>query len=173
MADQTGRVRWRSYHRRFQLRTQARDARRRNQRRWGNRQFRPIRPCHDVGQAYILLQLDVGRGDDRLCSVVRLRRHRNDRLPREFRICLPRRSRVDASSVERRQVFRRLVVDHLGVLEGRTGRGLRMQLEKPGKRNEHNEREDVIPSRLHESAPGKATLHKHIGPERGGRGGQF
>ena len=75
---------------------------------------------NNVRQIHVLLQLDLGRGDDRLLGVVVIRRQRNNLLPGRQRIGFPRRPdrfwfRVLASGIDGWQEVRGAVVDDLVV----------------------------------------------------------
>lgn len=70
---------WRRHHRVRDPRRHASKARSQNHRRRRDGKLRPqrrilVRPGHDVGQSNIALQVDVGRSDDGLKTVVSLRR---------------------------------------------------------------------------------------------------
>jgi len=52
-----------------------------------------------------MIQLDVGRSDDRLRAIVGLRRYRNDGLRGMFRFALLRKRLMRASGIERWQIF--------------------------------------------------------------------
>ncbi len=72
-----------------------------------------VGPRHNIGQGHIALQFDVGRRHDGLRSIVGFRRKGNDRLAREFWIWFLGLLRLCRARVERRQIFRSLVIDHL------------------------------------------------------------
>ena len=75
--------------------------------------------------------------------------------------------------IERRKIFRRLVIDHLRVVEGRLGNDLGCSAKKRVNPINKRECDDVIDARLNEAAPGQRALHEYIGPERRRGGLQF
>ncbi len=149
----------------------------RGQRHIGN--FKPrllhlVRPGHNVWQRNIVLQFDFGRRDDGLRPVVGFGRKRNDRLAGEFRISFTRRCTTSrAAGVDGREIFRRLVINHLVVVEGWPRHDLRLKREEAGKANEQRERDDMISARLQEPVPRKRPCYEHVGPERSWSRPQF
>ncbi len=109
---------------------EARDLGRRNGWSGADRKLRLSRPCDDVGQRNVMLQLNIGRRDDGLRAIVRFRRQGNDGLSRVLRIGLAGLSGIRAASVERREVFRRRVVDDIGLGERGLNCGVRLQGEE-------------------------------------------
>ena len=76
-----------------------------------------LRPGHDIRQWHIVIELDVGGSDNGLGLIVGLGWHRNDRLRRMFRLALARQRPARAPRIERRQILRWSVVDHVGATE--------------------------------------------------------
>ena len=60
-----------------------------------------------------MIQLHVCRRDNRLCAIIRFRRHRDDWLHRMFRFAFVWKLGMRCASVERREVFRRIVINHI------------------------------------------------------------
>ena len=77
------------------------------------------------------------------------------------------------AGIERRKIFRRLVVDHLRVVEGWHRHDLGLEREEAGQSDQQRERYGVIDDRLEKSGPGKRARHEHIWPERRWSGTQF
>ncbi len=137
------------------------------------RLFSLVGPRHDVRQGHVALQLDVRRRDDGLRSVVGLRRQRDDRLAREFRVRFLRLLRLLRAGIEGWKIFRRLVVDHLRVVESWHCHALGLQRKEASQSDQQRERNGVIDDRLKKSSPGKRARHEHIRPERRWSGTQF
>ncbi len=131
--------------------------------------LRVVRPSHNVGQRNIVLQLHVGWGHDRLRAVIRFPRKRNDRLRSRFRIGLLGSRCFLTTSIERRKIFRRLVIDYLGVVEHRLGNDLRLKRKEARESDQQCKRDYMKTARLNETGPGKRTLHEYVGPEGRGR----
>ena len=78
-----------------------------------------------------------------------------------------------APRVERRQVFRSLVVDNLRAIELRHGHDPRLQRKKAGHANQQNTSHHVVSDRPEKAAPGQRALHEYIRPECGWGRAQF
>ncbi len=167
---------WRGQSGVLHLRRYPCDIGRGGQRHIGNfkpRLLRLVRPGHDVGHRNIVFQFHLGRRHDRLRMVIGFRRERNDRLAREFRIRLRGLSRPSAARVERGEIFRRLVIDHLRMVEGWFRLDPRLECEEACQSNEERQCDDVISARLQESAPRKRARYEHVRPKRSWSGAQF
>ena len=164
--------RWRN-HRAFHPRRKPRDLRCKDYRRRSNRHARLVRPGYGVGQSDVVLQFHAGRGDDGLGTVIRLPRHGNDGLRGEFGVSLMRPRGGRAASVQRRQIFRRCVINHVGMRERGQRRGMWPQREKARSRQDHGQRQHVTRARLHEPPPRKWAVDEHIRPKSRGSGLQM
>ncbi len=118
-----------------------------------------------------MLQLNVGRGDDRrsddrLGTVVCFSRNRNDRLARGLRIrfCRPRLLR--AASVECRKIFRGLIVNRRIAFERRPDCDSWLKREESRHSDQQGERNDMACGGLQEASPGKTALDNYVRPER-------
>lgn len=124
-----------------------------------------VRPSHRVRQGHIMGDLYIRRRHDRLRAVVALSWHRDYGLRREFRVGLRRSICTGIASIEGRQVFGRLVVNHLGAIEGRCRDDLRLQREQVRQSDQRCSRGDVIQSGLEEAVPGKRETDENVIPE--------
>ena len=84
------------------------------------------RPGHDVGQWYIMIQLDVGGSHNGLGLIISLWRYRNDWLRRVLWFSLLRQSLAGPAGIERRKIFGGSVVDHVGPVEAGSDHNLRL-----------------------------------------------
>src|SRR5579872_3659342 len=98
--------------------------------------------------------------------VVRLRRNRNNGLLGEFRVSLHGPLGWRAACIEWRQILRRLIDDHLIVLERRLENSHGLHGEEARESDEQRASYHMTRARLEETAPRQPTVHKHIGPER-------
>lgn len=122
-------------------------------------------PRYDVRRFDVVIDLDIGRSDDCLTMIVCFRRHRQDRLSREFRIPLNRFCRLRSPSVERRQVFRRRVVDDVLRIESAYlyhTPGLRQQRRNSPRRREHDQ---VVQNGLDKGSPREPLRHEYVRPK--------
>ncbi len=71
-----------------------------------------------------MIQLDIGRSNDGLTAIVSLRRHGNNGLRRVCWVALLRQRFPGAAGIERREIFRRRVVDHVIPVKGSLDRNL-------------------------------------------------
>ena len=107
-------------------------------------------------------------------AIVRFRRNGDDRLRGELGVgflgVFVCGGGLRAARVERRQILRGLIVDDLGMVEYRGGRGLWFECEESRKGKQECESEKVISAGFEEAAPGKASRNEYVRPEwrRGG-----
>jgi hypothetical protein len=87
-----------------------------------------VAPSNDIRCLNVLGQLDVGWSNDSLMAIVRFRRHRQNRLPGEFRFPLSADGPVAICRVERWQILGRRIVKDVGSSKywptGGRGRGV-------------------------------------------------
>ena len=95
-----------------------------------------------------------------------LARDGDDRLPGKFRIRLLRSRRLSFSRVERRQIFRRRVINDLSMLELGYGCELRLQSDQTAKSDQTRDCDEVRDHGLGKTAPRQLPLHENIWPER-------
>lgn len=130
-----------------------------------------VAPGDDIRDGNIVGQLDVGRRNDRLMTVVRFGRHGKDRLLCELRLSFERLGhRRPASRVERRQIFLGRVVNHVGRIEtADLDRALGAH-EESGISPGEDEHDSVIEDGFGKCSPRQAVGDKDVGPEGSGRG---
>jgi len=97
--------------------------------------------------------------------VVRFRGHRQNRLLGVHRLPLERLRGVRFPSVQRRQILRRRVIDHIARIERTLLGDLRSAREQrsqaPGERDHHG----VVQNRLRERVPRQTVRDKNVRPE--------
>lgn len=123
-----------------------------------------ISPSDDVGCGNILIKLDVGRRDDRLVIVASFGWHREDRLLSIGGIGFAGRGWLGIAGIERRQVFRRIEVEDLRLVEGMRGNDRRTR----GQQRDSVQRRDgqhVIAGGLGEAPPRQWLADEYVGPE--------
>ncbi len=136
--------------------------------RCAGHRHRMVSPGNNVGRLNIVVQLDIGRGDDGLAAIVTLGRNREDGLLGELRIAVLWFWSLRAARVKRRQILRGRIVDHISRVEAADfddARALRHQL---GESPCQHQNDPVIEQRLRERDPRHAAGHENIGPERRG-----
>ena len=152
---------WHSKIRRCRCRRSERDRRL----RWS------LRPGHDVGQRYIVIQLDVGRSDDGLAAIVGLGRYRNNRLRRvmpgrpfaaEVSGCRRYRAAEDIRKARSRSRRARLKAC-CTTTSGFWGQNCT-------EANDRCDRRNMTEHRQGKPAPRQAGGNENVRPERAGRG---
>ena len=130
---------------------------------WNNGRGSRIR--NNVRQSDIMIEADVRRRNDSLPPVICFSGHRQNWLPREYRIAFRRRSRIGNTRVERRQIFFRRIRDHRGAVE------LRIHCDvlpiHPCRRQhpEHCQCARVKHDRLKKTSPRHSPSNKDIAPD--------
>ena len=129
-----------------------------------------ITPRDNIGNIDVVRELDVGRRDDGLVAVVGFGGNGKDRLPGELRVPLKGLGKGSTAGVERRQVFRRRVVNDVGRIEA-SNLHSRLRTHHEGGVSPGNHEDDaVVEDGFGESSPGQAAGDKYVGPEGAGRG---
>ena len=135
-------------------------------RQWNGRSRRV--PRDDIRYRHFMVQLDIRRRDNRLRTVVRFGRHRDDRLLRQFRLALLRHSRRRAARVNRWQVLRRRVVDHVRLTECGPWQPLDSHCPELAEGPQRSYDERMPEPRLQKSPPRHSPGYEHVGPEWSG-----
>src|SRR5579862_245401 len=120
---------------------------------------------HDIRHRHIVVELDIGRHDDGLRTVIRLLRDRKDRLFRVNRVSLLGFLRFGTTRVKRRQILLRRIRHERRSVKGSAIKNL--LLPDPGERNcpDQRNRTQMQRRRLQESPPRQRSLDKNIAPE--------
>jgi hypothetical protein len=137
--------------------------------RGGRNGRRRTSPRDNVGQRHIVAQLQLRRSHNGLLAIVGVRRDRNYGLRRVNRIRCLRDGLRNTTGVQGRQVFGKLVSDHVRTVEYGRGREMGSWPELGGTPY-HCNRCGMKNRGLGKSAPRQPRAHENIGPEKSGRG---
>ena len=129
-----------------------------------------IAPGNNIGRIDIVIDLDIGRRDDGLMTIIRFRRNRENALPRELRISLDSFRRMRTAGINRRQEFRGRVVNGVPRIESADLHDVPLWRKQRGYSPRHREHDQVIKDRFCKSSPRQPLGNKHVMPKGGGWG---